>query len=42
MAQRLKGAGMSGFERDNALAMYTRGALIGSALCKLWQGLHGA
>lgn len=41
MARRLSCAGLSGFERDNALAMYSRGTLIGSALCKLWQGLRG-
>jgi len=42
MARRLDDAGLSGFERDNALAMYSRGTLLGSVLCKLWASLRGA
>lgn len=41
LAQRLDEMGLTGFERDNALAMYARGTLIGNALCKLWESLAG-
>ena len=40
MAQHLDEAGLSGYKRDHALAMFARGALIGTALCKLWDRLR--
>lgn len=41
MAQRLDDAGLSGFDHANAMAMFSRGTLIGTALCKLWESLSG-
>lgn len=42
MVSRLSSASLTEFDRLNALAMLSRGVLIGNLLCRLWRKVRPA